>query len=190
MLDFTNQVVLITGIDSQGSGSGNGRAIATLFARQGAVIYGCDLISSAAEATKTMILSELPAARISVMRADAMSSKSMRDFVQGCVKEHGRIDVLVNNVGKSEPGDPANMAEEIWDKQIEVNLKSVYLTCHLVLPIMDKQAEGGNIVNMASVAGVIYVGKPQIVYAATKAAVIQFTKVAAVSDVCIEESEG
>jgi NAD(P)-dependent dehydrogenase (short-subunit alcohol dehydrogenase family) len=116
MLDFTNQVVLITGIGSQGSGWGNGRTIATLFARQGAIIYGCDLISSAAEATKSMILSEVPAARISVTRADATSSRSMREFVHGCIKEHGRIDVLVNNFGKSEPGEPASMSEETWDK--------------------------------------------------------------------------
>lgn len=55
------------------------------------------------------------------------------------------------------------------------------LFCHLVLPIMKKQDSGGNVVNISSVAGLRYIGKPQVAYSATKAAIIQFTKATAVT---------
>lgn len=71
------------------------------------------------------------------------------------------------------------MAEKTWDAQMDVNLKSVYLCCHYVLPLMEKQGSGA-IVNVASIAAMRYIGKPQVAYSATKAAVIQFTKATAV----------
>ncbi|OQV04632.1 hypothetical protein CLAIMM_09486 isoform 2 [Cladophialophora immunda] len=91
----------------------------------------------------------------------------------------GRIDVLINNVGRSVPGGPAEIDEAAWDGQTDVNLKSVYLTCHEVLPIMEKQGSG-SIINLSSVAGLRYVGKPQVAYAASKAAIVQLTKTTAV----------
>ncbi|KAH8702279.1 putative oxidoreductase ucpA [Talaromyces proteolyticus] len=180
LLDFTNKVILITGIGCQGPGWGNGLAIAALFARQGAIIFGCDLDISAAEHSKTQILNEIPHADITVVEANATSAQSMEAFVNACMRKHGRIDILVNNVGRSEPGDPASMSENTWDHQTDVNLKSVYLTSHFVLPIMEKQENGGNVVNISSVASLRYIGKPQIAYSATKAAVTQFTKTTAV----------
>jgi len=158
MHDLTDQVVLITGIGCIGKGWGNGIAIATLFARQGAIIFGCDLYLEAAETSKSLILAENPKTDITVMHGDATSSSSMEEFVDACMKKHGRIDILVNNVGRSEPGDPASISEEVWDKQMDVNLKSVYLTSHLVLPIMEKQ-RSGNIVNISSVSGLRYIGE-------------------------------
>ena len=111
---------------------------------------------------------------------DVTQKSACSDFVQACLQNYGRIDVLVNNVGKSEPGGPAELSEEMWDMQTDVNLKSVYMMCHLVLPIMEKQATGGAILSVSSVAGLRYIGKPQVAYAATKAAIIQFTKTTAV----------
>lgn len=72
------------------------------------------------------------------------------------------------------------MTEDVWDRQTDINLKSVYLFCHLVPPIMETQDTGGCVVNISSVAGLRYIGKPQVAYAATKAAIIQFTKTTAV----------
>lgn len=71
------------------------------------------------------------------------------------------------------------MVEAVWDAQSSVNLKSVYLCCHFILPLMEEQGHGV-VVNIASIAGLRYIGKPQVAYAATKAAVIQFTKATAV----------
>lgn len=111
---------------------------------------------------------------------DVTQKNACEAFVNACMQKHGRIDILVNNVGKSEPGGPAEMSEEVWDMQTDVNLKSVYLMCHLVLPIMEKQMTGGRVLNVSSVAGLRYIGKPQVAYAACKAAIIQFTKTTAV----------
>ena len=71
------------------------------------------------------------------------------------------------------------MTEEVWDAQVDINLKSVYLLCHHVLPIMEKQGSGA-VVSIASIAGLRYIGKPQVAYSATKAAIMQFTKATAV----------
>lgn len=70
------------------------------------------------------------------------------------------------------------MSEKVWDAQMDVNLKSVYLCCHHVLPIMEKQGSGA-VINLGSIAAVRYIGKAQIGYSAAKAAVIQFTKATA-----------
>ena len=96
------------------------------------------------------------------------------------MQKHGRIDILVNNVGRSAPGDPASLSEEEWDDQIAINLKSVYLMTHLVLPVMEAQTTGGCALNISSIAGLRYVGKPQVGYAAAKAAIRQFTRTTAV----------
>ncbi|KAL5334423.1 hypothetical protein BJX70DRAFT_378413 [Aspergillus crustosus] len=72
------------------------------------------------------------------------------------------------------------MEEGVWDAQVELNLKSVYLTTHYVLPVMERQESGGAIVNISSIAGLRYIGKPQVAYSATKAAIMQFTKTTAV----------
>ncbi|RFU26279.1 hypothetical protein B7463_g10046, partial [Scytalidium lignicola] len=180
MLSLRNQVAIVTGIGCRDKGWSNGLAIATLLARQGAAVFGCDIDPDAADCSKSRILSDVPNTDVTVMRANATSGKSMAQFVEACMKKHGRVDILVNNVGRSEPGDPASMPESVWDQQINVNLKSAYLTTHLVLPIMEKQTGGGNVVNISSVAGLRYIGKPQVAYSASKAAITQFTKVTAV----------
>lgn len=84
-----------------------------------------------------------------------------------------------SNVGMSQAGGPVDMDEDTWDAQMDVNLKSVFLMCKFVLPIMEAQKSGA-VVNLASIAALRYIGKPQIGYNATKAAVIQFTKATAV----------
>jgi len=87
--------------------------------------------------------------------------------------------VLMNNVGGSAPGGPVEMSEEVFDAQVDFNLKSVFLTCKHVIPVMERQG-GGAIVNMASASGIRWSGSAQVAYAATKAGVIQFSRVVAV----------
>jgi NAD(P)-dependent dehydrogenase (short-subunit alcohol dehydrogenase family) len=70
------------------------------------------------------------------------------------------------------------MAEEVFDSQVDSNLKSVFLTCKHVLPIMEAQGSGV-IVNLASTSGIRWTGSAQVAYAATKAGVIQLSKVVA-----------
>ena len=170
--NLTGKVALITGIGCiEGGGNSNGTSIATLFARQGAILFGCDISLPAAERAAERIRSESSEHQVSVVYGDVTLSSSCQQVVQACIAKHGRIDILVNNVGRSEPGGPAEMSEEVWDKQIDVNLKSVYLFCHLVLPIMEKQEEGGVVINISSVAGLRYIGKPQYGIAPSFAAI-------------------
>ncbi|CAG8977428.1 hypothetical protein HYALB_00007760 [Hymenoscyphus albidus] len=190
MHDLTDQIVLITGIGCIGEGWSNGLTIATLFARQGATIFGCDISSEAAQQAKTRILSDSPNADITVMQIDVTSSPDVKKFVNACMEKHGRIDILINNVGRSEPGDPETISEEMWDQQIELNLKSIYLTTHHVLPIMGSQSQNPNhpsgkkpnhsIVNISSVAALRYIGKPQVAYSTAKGAIRSFTRTTAV----------
>ena len=77
------------------------------------------------------------------------------------------------------PGGPVEMSEEAWDAQVDLNLKSVFLTCKHVLPVMEKQKSGA-IVNLASTSGIRFTGAAQVGYAATKAGVIQLSRVTAV----------
>lgn len=178
MLDLTGKVVLITGLgQSEGQGWGIGAACAVLLARQGAKIFGGNRTLGSAEATRDKIRAEKGVC--DVIETDATSAASVEELVKACVAKHGRIDILVNNVGRSEPGCPASMSPETWDAQMDINLKSIYLTCHFVLPIMEAQGTG-SIVSVGSIAGLRYIGKPQVAYNATKAALVQFTKATAV----------
>jgi len=178
--DLPNRVALITGIGQVGSTTsttwGNGAATARLLAHNGVKIFGCDLHLSAAERTKSRLLSEFPQADITVMAADVISPASVAAFVAAAVAKHNRIDILVNNVGMTAPGSPSSMDEETWTRQIDLNLHSVYRLCHAVLPIMETQPTGGSIINNASITALRYIGKPQIAYASAKAAVLQFTR--------------
>jgi NAD(P)-dependent dehydrogenase (short-subunit alcohol dehydrogenase family) len=100
-------------------------------------------------------------------------------MVKTCVERFGRVDVLVNNVGGSAAGGPVEMSEDVWDAQVDSNLKTVFLGCKYVLPVMEKQG-GGAIVNIASASGIRWSGSAQVAYAATKAGVIQLSRVVAV----------
>jgi NAD(P)-dependent dehydrogenase (short-subunit alcohol dehydrogenase family) len=110
---------------------------------------------------------------------DVTDASAVSAMVDACVKRFGRVDILVNNVGGSAPGGAVEMSEEVWDQQVDHNLKSVFLGCKYVLPVMERQRAGA-IVNIASASGIRWSGSPQVAYAATKAAVIQFSRVTAV----------
>lgn len=177
--DLQGKVALITGLGQVGQSNsslwGNGAATARLLARNGVKIFGCDLRLEAAERTKQRIIEETPNATIDVVAADVMSPENVKQLVEAAVQKHGRIDILINNVGQTAAGNPASMSEELWAHQLDINLTSVYRLCHHVLPIMQSQG-GGSIINNASITGLRYIGKHQIAYASAKAAVIRFTK--------------
>jgi NAD(P)-dependent dehydrogenase (short-subunit alcohol dehydrogenase family) len=177
MLSLKGKVALVTGCGSIGPGWGNGRATSVLFARQGASIFGCDLNIEAAQATQKLIEDE--GGRAAVGAYNVTEGSQVKALVEACLAKYGRIDILVNNVGRSEPGDPVSMAEETWNEQLDVNVTSAFLMCKAVLPVMERQG-GGAVVNISSVAGLRYVGKPQVGYAAGKAALMQLTRTTAV----------
>ncbi|KAI8279314.1 hypothetical protein COL154_012817 [Colletotrichum chrysophilum] len=179
MLDLRGKVALVIGLGQTGSeGWGIGAACAVTFAKQGAIIFGGNRTIESTAKTKQAI--EEIGGVCDVVATDATSSESVKALVDACLAKHGRIDILLANVGQSQPGCPATMSEETWDSQIEINLKTVYLACHHVLPVMEKQETGGSVVCISSIAGLRYIGKPQVAYNTTKAAIMQFVKATAV----------
>ena len=177
MFKLDGKVALVTGCGTMEEGWGNGKAISVLLARQGAKIFGVDLSLEAAQATRAII--ETEGGDATVMRTNVTDTVEVKQMVDACLEKYGRIDILINNVGRSEPGGPVEMSEQTWGDQLDVNVTSAFLTCKHVLPLMEKQGSG-SVVNISSVAGYRYIGKPQVGYAAAKAALMQFTKTTAV----------
>jgi len=110
---------------------------------------------------------------------DVTDRAAVERMAAACIDRFGAVDILVNNVGGSAKGGPTDLDEATWDRQMDFNLKSVYLTCRAVLPQMAERGAGA-IINTASTSGIRYTGSPQAAYAAAKAAIIQFSRVVAV----------
>jgi NAD(P)-dependent dehydrogenase (short-subunit alcohol dehydrogenase family) len=154
-----------------GMSIGNGRAVSLLFARAGARVLLVDNRMESAAETHAMIQKEggqsLPFA------ADVTRAEDCRQLAEKCVQAYGKIDILVNNVGIG-GGDfgVVELEEDLWDRVLKVNLKSMYLTCKHVLPYMERQGSG-SIVNISSVASVC--DHPSVIYKTSKAGVNALT---------------
>ena len=180
MLDLSGKVAFVAGAGSVGEGWGNGKATAVLLARQGAKVYGVDLNPAAVAETRAIIEGEGGAC---ATRAVNMTvAAEVEAAVEDCLARFGRIDILVNNVGGSAPGDPVTMTEEVWDAQMDHNLKTAFLGCKYVLPVMERQGAGA-VVNISSVAALSHQvdGRTNVAYAASKAGIIAFTRSTAIA---------
>ena len=170
------KVAVIIGAGCVGPGWGNGRATAFRFVEEGASVLAVD---NSEEALLETI--ERVAPLDGVMETyigDATKSQSVASMIAACMSRFGRLDILVNNVGGSKKGGPVDLSEEDWDSQIDQNLKSVFLGCKYAIPELEKDG-GGAIVNIASTSGTRWTGSAHVAYAATKAGVIQLSKVVA-----------
>ena len=170
------KVAVIIGAGCVGPGWGNGRATAFRFVEEGASVLAVD---NSEEALLETI--ERVAPLDGVMETyigDATKSQSVSSMIATCMNRFGRLDILVNNVGGSKKGGPVDLSEEDWDSQIDQNLKSVFLGCKYAIPELEKDG-GGAIVNIASTSGTRWTGSARVAYAATKAGVIQLSKVVA-----------
>ncbi len=174
---LAGKVAIVTGAGCVGSGWGNGRATCVRFAQEGARVLAVDLHPETV--AETLELAKGAPGEIAVHACDVTDESAVAAMVAACMSKFGRVDVLVNNVGGSAKGGPVEMSPEVWERQLRFNLTSVYLTCRHVLPQMVSQG-GGAIVNTSSTSGLRWTGAAQSAYAATKAAVIQFSRVVAV----------
>ncbi len=166
------RTVLVFGGGSVGPGWGNGKAAAVEYARNGAAVVVVDLNLSAAEETADIIASE--GGRATALRCDVTSAAAVEDTFAAALREHGRLDVLHNNVGAPDMGTIEELTPEAWDHTQAVNLKSVFLTCRQAIPVMRRQGRGA-IVNISSVAAIRHTGYPYPAYYASKAGVNQLT---------------
>ena len=170
---FSDQVALITA-----AGSGIGRATAEIIGAEGGLVVGVDTDQARLEALTAAIRGA--GGRAHGRRADALDPAQVSDVVDAVVRNHGRIDILVNAVGGStiipRPGaaiDELTLAE--WQRLIAFNLDGTFLFCHAVAPVMKRQRRG-KIVNLSSVAGRGLSASSSSAYAAAKGGIIAFTR--------------
>lgn len=156
-----------------GAARGIGKAIALLFAENGADIAFTDLaIDENAQHTEKEILAF--GVRCKGYASNAADFQQTHEVVEQIMSDFGRIDVLVNNAGITRDGLMLKMDEKQWDMVINVNLKSAFNFIHAITPIMMRQ-RGGSIINMSSVVGV-HGNASQANYSASKAGMIGLAK--------------
>ncbi|MCF6094837.1 SDR family oxidoreductase [Microaerobacter geothermalis] len=154
-----------------GAGSGMGRAIAKLFAEQGGQVIIADLNQEAAEKTAK----EIGGSQVFAVKVDVADDLSVAKMVKGSLTVFGDLDILVNCAGIPQVFTPIEeLSESQWDKIMNVNTKSIFLTVKHAVPYMKKKNKG-SIVNIASIAGVR--ARPGLnAYCASKGAAIMLTK--------------
>jgi len=165
--------VVVGAGQTPGETVGNGRAIAQLLAREGATVLCVDRHGDRAEETVGIIAADEKGAA-SWLAADITAAADCARIVAEARARHGRIDILINNVGIGGGGDaPAHRLEEkAFDRIMSVNLKGMWLTIKEAIPAMREQG-GGAIVNISSLAALS--GATQMAYEVSKAAVNRLT---------------
>jgi 3-oxoacyl-[acyl-carrier protein] reductase len=158
-----------------GAAQGIGRAIAETLARAGADVVVVDLDTTRAQDTAAAVTAQ--GRRALTIKANVAEWSDVKAMTDQILEEWGRLDILVNNAGITRDGLLLRMKEEDWNLVLDVNLKGTFHCTKAVLPAMTKQRAGA-MVNIASVVGVMgNIGQAN--YAASKAAVIGFTKTVA-----------
>lgn len=168
---FVDKVAFITG-----ASSGIGRATAVAFAAEGAhvVVTGIDEEGN----SETARQAAEHGGRVLSLRCDATDSADISAAIERTIEELGRLDVAFNNAGIEQlPAPLADIDEAEWDRLMDVDVRSVFLSMKHEIPLM-LAGGGGAIVNTSSGAGVIGI-RGQAAYAAAKHAVIGLTKSAA-----------
>ncbi len=176
MKRLDGKIAVVMGAGSIADGWGNGKATAVTFAHEGAHVVCVDSNRDAAEETATIITGKGGSAI--ALRADVIHEEDIAGVFSKVAKEHGRLDVLDNNVGITRVGGVVDTSEDDWDLVMTTNVTSAYLAMKHAVPLM-QSAGGGSIINISSVASIRYGGVPYIGYAASKAALNHLTRVTA-----------
>jgi NAD(P)-dependent dehydrogenase (short-subunit alcohol dehydrogenase family) len=166
-----DKVAIITG-----GAHGMGEAEVRLFAREGARVVIADVLQSEGEAVAADIVASQRQACF--VRTDVTSEKDWQTLIAETLASYGRLDILVNNAGIS--GSAVGDADGLdgWQRLLAVNSTSVFLGTKLAAPVMAKTG-GGSIVNISSIMGIVAGNESHPGYAASKAAVRNYTKAAA-----------
>jgi len=155
-----------------GAGSGIGRATALRFAREGAAVACAGLRADDNVATVRAI--ETRGGNAVAIEADVTSDDDVAGMVQAAIEALGHVDILVNNAGQAVIGSVDEVERADWDRQMDVNVTSIYRGARAVWGHM-RERGGGAILNTASIAGLI--GTPgQVAYATSKGAVVTMTR--------------
>ena len=174
-MKLKGKVAIVTG-----GGRGIGRAIAKLFAEEGARVV-INYSKSEKEASSLVDEIQQKGGEMLSIKADVLIANDVKKLVQRTIEKFGRVDILVNNAGILIPAGFLDSTEEIWDKTIDINLKGTYLCSKEVAPYMLEQKRG-KIINIASVCGLAQrsaLGNTP--YAVSKAGIIGLTRSLAVN---------
>jgi 3-oxoacyl-[acyl-carrier protein] reductase len=167
---FDNKTTLVTG-----ASSGIGRATAIEFAKAGAkVIVHYNESKQAAEEVVKKIKEE--GGEATAIKADVSKKEEAQKLVEEALKVYGSIDILVNNAGSLiQRENLETMDETLWDRVMDVNLKSIFLVSQAVIPVMKSQ-KYGKIINLTSIAARMGGGVGAGHYSASKGAILTLTK--------------
>ena len=165
-MKLEGKVAIVTGATD-----GIGKAIALLFAKEGAKIMmvGRDEAKGKSALEKVREFGEAV-----YFKADVSSSSQVKKIVEETIQKYGRIDILVNNAAVVSVGTVVNTPEETWDQVIDINMKGVFLCCKYVIPHMLKNG-GGAIVNIGSINSLMAM-ENEAVYDASKGGVLMLTR--------------
>jgi meso-butanediol dehydrogenase / (S,S)-butanediol dehydrogenase / diacetyl reductase len=163
---FQDQLAVVTG-----AGHGIGRASAQRFADEGGEVIVVDVDRDAAAETVRLIQDDDGSASVAV--ADVSHELAVAELGREIAIRYGRVDVVHNNAGRLRAGGVTDLPVEEWDRTFAVNVRSIFLVCRALIPLM--RTHGGTIVNTASTSGLV--GEAGIpAYNASKAAIINLTR--------------
>lgn len=169
MFRLDQKIALVTG-----SGSGIGREIALLYARQGARVVVADIREEAAAEVVAEITAQ--GGKAFALQIDITNEQQVIAAFARVVEEQGRLDILVNNAGVSHVGNVLETSLEEWERVMRVNTTGAFLCSkHAIQVMLGQKPQGGVLVNIASVAGQIAVDR-RFAYGASKGAILSMTR--------------
>src|SRR6266700_1550897 len=174
LMRLANKVAIITG-----SAGGMGKVAAELFAREGASIVVTDIATEEGEETAKGIRDA--GGNAIFVKADVASEDEVKYMVDAAIDTFGHVDVLYNNAGIMPPedGSVTDISEALWDRIMDINLKSAFLCSKHIIPHMVRQGKG-SIINIASFVAFMGCTVPQDAYSVSKGGMLALTKSLAV----------
>ena len=160
-----------------GAGSGIGREAALLFAKEGAKVVVADIIAKDGEETVDLV--KKAGGDAAFVQVDVTVAAEVENMARFAADTYGNFNILLNNAAINSPSEDSlitDLSEEVWEKIINTNLKSIVLCCKYVIPGL-LESGGGSIMNVASNAGLVGLENPS--YGASKGGVIALTRVIA-----------
>lgn len=170
---LSNKVAVIIGAGQQpGDTIGNGRAVAEVFAKQGAKLFLVDKNEEWLQ--ETIHTTRSIGAEVYGFIGDVTQEETCQKIIQSCVDVYGRIDILHNNIGKSKGDNKTDqLSVDTWQEIMDLNLKSIFMLCKHAIPEM-KKIKSGCIINISSTSSVS--SRPTIAYKTSKGALNTLTQ--------------